>query len=261
MAWLIKSPFRSRISRSVLLLAAFAAGCASFAPRPVTPISAVTDAARAGESSELIVSKIRSAKTTYALRGSDFAKLAELGVQGPVLDELQQRFFSEVQLLAKSWFAEQKFGGPATFYPQPVDLDNLSRGGSGMADASGLGRITHTNRPPGVPEWVPPHPAPPTAKRVTVDEILAMTKGGDSPQQVAERIRASHIEPLYAESGPAIARTRTAAITGSLYARLAEQGVAHEVLDALQATYLSDHVEWSRQAYQDLKGSAPSFSR
>ena len=248
----------SKLSLALWLTLAGAAlsACSSFEPRPLTPISAITSAAEAGASSNTILSQFRTAKTVYALRGSDFPKLAQRGVEEPVLDELQQSFFSEVELLTKRWYQERHSGGPASFYPQPVDLDNLDSGGNGMAPTTNLGRTTHSTRPPGVPDWVPAYPNV-TGPEISAEAVLEMTRGGMPAEQIVERVQRSRVKILYADPKNAISRTRTAAITGSTYARLAEQGVALEVLDALQATYLADHIERSRLRWRDMgtKGS------
>lgn len=223
------------------------AGCSSFTPRPVSPISNITEAAKNGESSERIISNLRESKTVYALRGSDFAKLDELGVPMPVLDELQQRFFGEVEFLTKRWYMRRAAGGPKSFYPQPLDLDNLKQGGDGMAPTTDVGRITHGTRPVGVPEWVPPYPAL-RGGVISVDTVLEMTGSGQPTQGIVDKVLASRVGKLYVDSPQFISRARTAAITGSMYADLAKQGVAPQVLDALQATYLASHVETSRLA-------------
>ncbi len=245
------------LTRMTLLVFASAlfAGCSSFAPRPAVPIAELTRAAQSGQSSDQMISTIRTNRTVYALRGSDFAKLAERGVPEPVLDELQQQFFSKVQLMTRRWYIERISGGPTEFFAQPVDLDNLDRGGNGMAPTTNLGRVTSLGRPPGVPVWVPANPASPFAANISVNDVLQMAKQGRPTEEIIATIRDSHIQPLYSDSGFTVARTRTAAITGSEYARLARQGVAVEVLDALQATYLTDHVEWCRKQYWYEKGT------
>src|SRR5712664_2498277 len=58
------------------LLAAFLLGaCSMLSPRPVMPISAVVNLK--GGPPEQVLSRVRSSRTTYALRGSDFGKLAD----------------------------------------------------------------------------------------------------------------------------------------------------------------------------------------
>ncbi len=221
-------------------------GCASLTPRPVTPISTITEAAANGASSESIITGMRNAKTTYALRGSDFAKLAERGVPGPVLDELQQQFFGDVQLFTERWYMGRSAGGPTSIYPQPVDLDSLDRGGNGMAPTTDVGRMTHGTRPPGVPTWVPAYPAT-SGKPITPEDVVAMSNSGQSTSAIAEQILKSRVAVLYSDGAAAVSLRRTAAITGTVYADLAKQGVPYEALDALQATYLASHVEFTRK--------------
>lgn len=230
-------------------------GCAMFSPRTAVPISNITDAAESGQSSTVILTAMKSARTTYALRGSDFAKLAERDVPEPVLDELQQRFFGDVDWLTRRWVTERLAGGPTSFYPQPVDLDNLDRGGNGMAPTTNVGRTTHTDRPPGVPDWVPARPVSPFGPTISVNDVVNMTKQGDPTPQIVATILSSHIYPIYADPGPVVSRSRTGALTGSTYANLAGEGVAPEVLDALQQAYLADHLEQTRLRWWNSKGT------
>ena len=247
---LIKETSRYRFLVVVAALAAASiavSGCASITPPPATPISTIINAAASGKSSESIIANIRAGKTTYALRGSDFPKLAERGVPGPVLDELQQRFFGDVEFLTKRWYMGRSAGGPSSIYPQPVDLDNLDAGGDGMAPTTGVGRATHGSRPPGVPDWVPPFPAV-SGQPISPEDVLEMTRSGQPTGQIVETVQTSRVAVLYAGSRNAVSQRRTAAITGTTYADMAKQGVAPEVLDALQATYLADHVEITRKS-------------
>ena len=124
-----------------------------------------------------------------------------------------------------------------------------------MAPTTNVGRVTHAGRPPGVPAWVPANPAPPFNPKMSVDDVVNMTKQGDPTAQIIATLQKSHIHPIYADPGNVVSRTRTGAITGSMYASLAEQGVAPEVLDALQVAYLSDHVERSRLRYWNTGGT------
>ena len=63
-------------------------------------------------------------------------------------------------------------------------------------------------------------------------------------------------DAYYLDPGNVVSRTRTGAITGSMYANLAGQGVALEILDALQDAYLADHVERSRLRWWNSTGGA-----
>jgi hypothetical protein len=223
------------------------AGCKSFGPKPVTPISNITSAASGGMNADSIVARIRNAKTTYALRGSDFAKLAAHDVPGPVLDELQQGFFARVETLTRRWYMRSDFGGRASIYPQPVDLDSLDNGGNGMAPFTADDRIAHGSRPPGVPDWVPAYPSL-TGGVVSPDAVLQMTQSGQPAEEIVETVANARVWPMYIDTVSAFKLARFAAITGSVYADLARQGVAPEVLDALQATYLASHIELTRRS-------------
>ncbi|HEV8646403.1 MAG TPA: hypothetical protein VGR01_12640, partial [Burkholderiales bacterium] len=98
------------------LSAAFVLGaCSILSPRPVTPISEVVNLSKGGPP-ERVVNRIRTARTTYALRGSDFGKLADAGVQPKVLDHLQQSFYDDVDLLTRYWVLGESPGGCTSCY-------------------------------------------------------------------------------------------------------------------------------------------------
>jgi hypothetical protein len=228
----------------MVLVSVLFAGCGSFTPQPAVPISEITNAAESGQTSAQIISSMNQSKTTYALRGSDFAKLSARRVPGPVLDELQQRFFSEVEFLTRRWYHKRKAGGPTSIYPQPLDLDNLEQGGNGMAPTTDVGKFTAATRPPGVPVWVPANPA--SRNAIWTDDLMEMTRSGQTTQQIVEQVQNSQVRNIYTTSATQSSRTRTAAMIGSMYASLAKQGVAAEVLDAFQGIYFASHVEQSR---------------
>lgn len=239
-----KSQVARKAALSILIMTVLA-GCALVQQRPVRPISEVVESAQNGASSDQIISEMRTARTTYALRGSDFARLAERGVPDPVLDELQQRFFAEVQFQTRRWFSRGPTGGPASQFPQPLDLESLDQGGNGMGPTDSVGRVTHGTRPQGVPEWVPPYP-PLRGPAISANAVVDMTNSGKPTQEIVATVLGSRVDILYADSPAFSSRFRTAALTGSQFARFAEQGVAPEVLDALQAVYIAQHVERSR---------------
>lgn len=232
------------VASSALLAGIAVTGCQSISEKPVTPISMVVESARSGASSEQVIEQIRRADTTYALRGSDFAILAERGVPAPVLDELQQRFFSDVESLTTRWYRSRASGGPTWIYPQPLNLDSLARGGDGMAPTDNVGRPTHGTRPPGVPEWVPPFPAT-SGQFISANTLIEMMNSGMSEAQMVEKIMNSRVRPLYA-AGTDNSNARLGAISGSTFASLVEQGVPPKAVDALQAINLADHVESTR---------------
>ena len=239
---------RNRAIRTValsILITAMLAGCALVQQRPVRPISEVVESAQDGTSSNQIITEMRTARTIYAMRGSDFARLAALGVPEPVLDELQQGFFADVQFQTRRWFSRGPQGGPTSQWPQPLDLDNLDQGGNGMAPTTNVGRMTHGTRPQGVPDWVPPYP-PLRGPVMSANAVVDMTNSGKASDEIVVTVLGSRIDILYADSPALSSRFRQAALTGSQFARFAEQGVALEVLDALQAVYISQHVERTR---------------
>ncbi len=240
----LKRRFLHAAASSALFAGIAMTGCQSISERTVTPISVVVESAKSGAGSEVIINQIRASGTTYALRGSDFANLAERGVPAQVLDELQQRFFSDVESLTTRWYRTRASGGPTWIYPQPLDLDNLDRGGDGMAPNDDVGRPTHGTRPAGVPEWVPPFPAA-FGQFISASTLLEMTNSGLSEAEMIEKIMNSRVRPLYAP-GSDTSNARLGAITGSTFASLVLQGVQPRVVDALQAINIAEHVESTR---------------
>ena len=224
-------------------------GCSSFRPREVVPISDIIAASQSRQSSSQIINSMSTSRTAYALRGSDFAILAERGVPDPVLDQLQLSFFQDVESLTRRWYERRMSGGPTHLYPQPLDLENLDRGGNGMAPTTNVGRFTSGTRPPGVPEWVPAYPAA-FSRSISADDVLEMSKSGTPTQEIIDTIHNSLIRPVYASTGFQFSRLRVGAISGSTLANFSKQGVASEVLDALQAVYFANHVEFSRIRYR-----------
>ena len=104
----------------ILLAGAMLAGCAVRQPLPISDVVAMSKQNRAPEQ---VIDKIRTSKTAYALKGSDFGKLQDAGVRAPVLDMLQQTFVDDVDLLTRYWVTGESLGGCKSCYPQEVDLD------------------------------------------------------------------------------------------------------------------------------------------
>ncbi len=122
--------------RSIVVLAAAFALSACSTPQPL-PIGEVISMARANPSDQVISrvrgSRVRGSKTSYGLRGADFARLAQRGVAAPVLDELQQSFVNSIDMLTRFSALGESYGGCNWCYPHPLDLANLDSGGNGMA--------------------------------------------------------------------------------------------------------------------------------
>ena len=238
--------YRFSLASCALLLGA----CSLMASRPVTPISEVVTLSKSGQPDRAI-DRIATAKTTYALRGSDFGKLAEAGVEPKVLDVLQQHFVNDVDLLTRYWVLGESLGGCVSCYPQPLDLTSLANGGSGMADASNVGRYSTFSKPQGLPDWVTAYPGGATAPGLTIGEIEQLVKNGTPSVEIEARIRTSRLIDIIGTGGlTKISTHYVAGLSGAELAHLSKDGASDEVVDALQQKYLAEYIEFSRIRYQ-----------
>lgn len=229
--------------------------CSILTPRPVMPISEVVSMSQSNP--EQAISRSAASKTTYALRGSDFGKLAEAGVPPQVLDHLQQAFVNDVDLLTRYWATGESLGGCASCYPQPVDLANLAAGGNGMGDASGVARYTTYGKPEGLPDWVTSFPGNVNAPGLTIGEIEQLVKDGTSGTELAARINASRLHDIIGTHGISQVGTHyIAGLSGSQLAQLHKEGASDDVVDALQRKFLAEFIEFGRLRYQSL-GKGP----
>ena len=251
--------FRLPLATAALAVLALA-GCSVFTPRPVTPISNVVSMSDSELSTDQVLSRVRAARTTCALTGSDVGRLGAGGVAGrvQVLGPHTQRH--TVDRLTRFWVLGESLGGCASCYPQPVNLAMLDAGGNGMANAGGIGRVSTFARPAGVPDWVPASPAGPSAPMLGADDVLAMAKSGASADTMVARIRGARIKNVIESGGLRNVGTQyTAGLKGSELAALAKQGVPDAALDALQAQFLAEYIEFARLRYQSWgKGSVPN---
>ncbi len=254
----LQSRYFTRPVLIVIACASMVSGCSVLTPRPVTPISEVIDLSR-GSRPEQAIDRIARAKTTYALRGSDFGKLADAGVPPKVLDHLQQAFVNDVDLLTRYWVLGESLGGCRSCYPQPVDLANLDTGGNGMADAQGIAASRSFGKPQGLPDWVTAFPGKPTAPALTVAEIGRLVKDEVDNADLAARIRASRLHDIIGTQGLRIGTHYVAGLSGSELAQLHEEGASAEVLDALQQKFLAEFIEFDRMRYQSW-GKGPGRS-
>jgi len=240
------------------LSAAFVLGaCSILSPRPVTPISEVVTLSKHGPP-ERVVSRIRTSRTTYALRGSDFGKLADAGVQPKVLDHLQQSFYDDVDLLTRYWVLGESPGGCSACYPLPVDLSTLAQDGNGMADPGNISNYTTFSRPQGLPDWITAVPGKTGARGITVDQVAQMVRDGRPANDVVAEIDNSRIHDFIDTSGGIsnISTHFTVGLKGSELAQLHADGVPDPVLDALQKKALAEFIEFHRLRYQSWgKGS------
>ncbi len=241
---------RFRTPLSVAAFALLLGACSVMTPRPATPISEVVSLSKGGQP-EQVINRIGSSKTTYALRGSDFAKLADAGVPPKVLDYLQQTFVNDVDLLTRYWVLGESLGGCVSCYPQPLDLANLASGGNGMADARDVARYSTFAKPQGLPDWVTARPGNINAPGLTIGEIERLVKEGTPSADVAARIRASRLYDIIGTQGIEKVSTHyVAGLSGSELAQLHNDGASDEVLDALQQKFLAEYIEFARIRYQ-----------
>lgn len=251
---LLISFLRISLAAGVLTLCA----CSVMTPRPVTPISEIVTLGK-GSPPERAVDRLTSSKTTYALRGSDFGKLADAGVAPKVLDALQQTFVNDVDLLTRYWVLGESLGGCVSCYPQPVDLSSLAAGGNGMADARDVARYASFSKPQGLPDWVTAIPGGAMAPGLTIGEVEGMVKAGTPGSEIAARIRASRLHDIIGTAGPTQISTHyIAGLSGSELAQLHKDGASDEALDALQQKFLAEVIDFARIRYESWgKGSGP----
>jgi hypothetical protein len=230
-------------------------GCSVFAPRPVTPISEVVEASKSGP--DRAIERVNSTRTSYALRGSDFGRLAEAGVPDPVLDHLQQMLYNEVDLLTRYWVLGESLGGCDRCYPQPVDLATLATGGTGMASGANLGQRTSFAKPQGLPDWMTAYPGAANAPAITASDVEQLVKQGQAADAVVAQIESSRVHDYIDHRSMLNVSTHfIAGLKGSELAALHRNGVPDAVLDALQKKYLAEFIEFNRVRYQNLgKGS------
>jgi hypothetical protein len=236
--------------RTIPLLAALlVAACAS--PQTM-PFGEVVNRSQQGQSADQIVGAVRSSKTTFALRGSDFGRLKEAKVSDRVLDYLQLSFMDDVDLLTRYWVLGESVGGCVRCVPQQVDLTSMSDPRQSPTSTSYYGY-----GPQGMPDWYRPYSA--STKTVSLDSIVQMAKQGVPEQELVAMVRNGRLEPIIgAESVTSGIRTHPVpSLTGSELARLREQGVPDRVLDEIQTTFLGQFVELARLRYQNL-GKGPA---
>lgn len=244
------SAARAVVLRSLWMLAVLAlAACAA---QPPLQIGEVVTRSKQGQSPDQVVGAVKSARTTYALRGSDFGKLKQAGVADPVLDYLQQSFINDVDLLTRYWVLGESVGGCERCVPQQVDY-------TGDTPTQVPTRTGYYGfGPQGMPDWYQPYSA--TRGSFTAGRIAEMTRLGASEAEMIAVVRGGNLDPVIGVESP-LSGVRThpvAALPGSELARMREQGVPDAVLDELQARYLGQFVEVQRLRYQN-RGKGPAW--
>jgi hypothetical protein len=244
-----------RATLAVVFLLALC-GCARwYTPRNPLPIAEVVQLSKSGTKPPLIIKRIRESGTTYALRGSDFAKLQTEGVPDPVLDYLQQSFVDDIDLYTRYWVTGEGLGSCSFCYPQPVDVDKLESGyGVVAAEPAGMYK---PDKPTGVPSWVPYPPNPGSVSPISVSDIEKMAKDGVPEAQIVERINHSRLTHVIGVGGTFTVRTQpVAGLSGSEFVQLHDQGVGYAALDALQGQFLAQFIETERLRYMNI-GKGP----
>ena len=240
---------------ALILLAASAllGGCAVQQPLPISDVVAMSGEKRAAEP---IIAKIRTARTTYALKGSDYGKLQDAQVPAPVLDYLQQSFVDDIDLLTRYWATGESLGGCKACYPQEVDLSGLTTGEAVKQQAPNT--YYSYNQPEGMPGWYRPITVPLKGAALSIDDIREMVHQGKSQDEILEALSTKGLETIIIQSDYKSIRTHPlAAITGSELAQLRVDGVPDPVLDAIQNNFLSQFVQLERLRYQNL-GKGPA---
>jgi hypothetical protein len=246
------SQMSPRFNLAFIFLLALSSCATLYTPRKPMPIGEVVNLSKAGTSAPLIIQRIRESRTTYGLRGADFAKLKADGVADPVLDYLQQSFVDDLDLQTRYWVTgEASLGGCSWCYPQPVDVDKLESG-FGLVPAIPPGRY-QAGRPMGTPDWVPYPQNPRSGASISVPDIEQMSKDGVPEAQIIERVNHAPLTNVIGIGGTFTIRTQpVAGLSGSTLALLHEQGVSYQVLDALQGQFLAQFIEVERLRYQNI---------
>lgn len=247
---------RFRLSLAFTVLLALSACATFYTPRQPMPIAEVVKLSKSGAPPPVIIQRIRDSGTSYALRGSDFAKLKADGVPDPVLDYLQQSFVDDIDLQTRYWVEGAGVGGCRYCYPQPVDVDKLESG-YGVVPARPPGQYV-PSKPMGTPDWVPYPPMTRSSGSLSVSEIEQMAKDGMPEAQIIERINHSNLTNVIGVGGTFTVRSQpVAGLYGSELARLHGQGVGYPVLDALQGKFLAQFIEAERLRYTNMVAPGP----
>lgn len=223
------------------------------ATRTPMPIDDVVQHSRQGQSADQIIGGLRSSRSTYALRGSDFGRLAQAGVVDAVLDHLQQSFLNDVDLQTRAWVLGESLGNCGGCYPQQVDLSALESGGS--AQQRPPSTYYGYAQPAGMPDWYRPYSA--KRRTISVEDVRRMAQEGTSSEELVRAVRDAKLDRSIGGAGLSAVRTHpVTALSGSELARLRADGVPDPALDELQNSYVSQFVELQRLRYQNL-GKAP----
>jgi hypothetical protein len=221
------------------------------------PIGQVVAQSAQGDPPETIIGNVRAAKTSYALRGSDFGKLKAAGVQDEVLDFFQRSFIGDMDLLTRYWVLGESLGKCGPCYPQEVDLSGLATGGPITQSPPPL--TYRPTQPLGSPSWHQPWNAGFRARIFSVAELQQLVRLGKSDAEILAFMKGGEPDRVVGVEGlTKIGTSPAPGLRGAELARLRVQGMPDAVLDELQARFLSAYIENARLRYQNYgKGSHP----
>lgn len=238
---------RLLISGALMLATAIAPAGAAM-PEPL-PIARVVEMSRAGADPGAVNAEMKRRRTTYALRGSDFGKLAEAGVVPAVLDQLQQSFVSDVDRLVRMWSEGASYGRCDRCYPWELDLGSLP-------DIAGIRQSTPPLRvgfgkPLGLPGWF--RPIRPSREFLAVDDVQQMLNEGRRAEEVVEVLGSARLKDVIGAAGVTnFGSGIPAGVSGSRFAQLRKAGMPDAVLDEIQSRYLAEVVEHLRFRYMGI---------
>jgi hypothetical protein len=243
--------------RLAIALASLALLSACATARQPYPIDNLVAQSKAGAASSTIIGELKAAKTSYALRGSDFGKLKSAGVSDPVLEYLQRSFIGDVDLLTRYWVLGEGLGKCAWCYPQEVDLSGLRSGGPLRQSPPPL--QMSPSRPLGLPSWYQPWTSGFGRRTVSLSQLREMAQQGRSEAEMVEAVRDAVPERVVGVGGfGEIGTVPRPGLSGPEFAELRADGVPDPVLDALQTRFLAAYVENARLRYQNYgKGARP----
>ena len=208
-------------------------------PEPL-PIAEVIEMSRSGAEAADINAAMARQRTSYALRGSDFGKLAEAGVPPAVLDQIQQAFVTDIGFVLR----RSSYGAAAAWcprcYPWQVDLTSLP-------DTAGIRQTTPMRpigfgRAPGLPDWY--RPIRPSLEFLSVDDLRQMLAAGRPADEVRETLSRVRLKGVIGVTGLKTLGTLVhAGLTGTTLAALRKEGLPDPLLDEIQTRYLAEVVE------------------
>jgi len=204
-----------------------------------------------GESADSVIRTLRTARTTYALLGSDFGKLRRAGVRDEVLDYMQQTFMNDVDLIVRFWSGNESMGRCGPCYPQQVDLGRLATDGAIRQAPPPL--QSNPGRPLGLPDWYRTTARHARSGGITIDELRDLARAGQSDELLLNELQTRALVDVIGVGGKTSFSSRLAVgITGSTFADLRDEGITDAVLDELQRNYLAVFVEHLRLRYLHL---------